>query len=72
MKRYRLVSQQSNAPQPHVSDVAMDKHEAAEQLDAEALIHQLSGWTVTRGDNIVVCRRGDTTRVITIQKGAPG
>ena len=71
MDRYRLVSQSNRSPDPHVSSVLMAEDEVEEHLDAEAYLHELGGWTVTRGMGTVICRRGPITRVISVRKSSP-
>lgn len=67
--RYRLVY--TGKGKTHVSSVVLSREEVKESLDAEADLHQIFGWTVTRGDNIVVCRRGGSERVITVRHSTP-
>lgn len=71
MKRYRLVTASTNSPEEHVSSVLLGASEIDEQLETEASLHALAGWTVTRWERTVVCRRGNTTRVITVRESIP-
>lgn len=61
-KRYRLVYKSER--EHHVSSVVLSQDEITDHLDAEAHLHELTGWSVTRGDLLIVCRRGDSLRVI--------
>ena len=70
MNRYRLVSSQ-NGSEPHVSSVILGEDEVQEHLELEAAMHEMAGWVVTRGDETVVCRRGDVTRVISVRASEP-
>lgn len=71
--RYRLVTTQGG--KPHVSSVVMSEEEARRDLDTEADIHEKFGWTVTRGEEVVVCRKLTkermVERVLTIRKAGP-
>ena len=68
MTRWRLVSEQSNGSGPDVSTVVLSEDEAIEQLAAEALMHQMAGWVVTVGDDVVVCRWARSGLVRTIRR----
>lgn len=70
MKRYRLTSQRIGGT-PHVSSVLLAEDEVEEQLEAEALLHRMSGWVVTEGDRTLVCRRGTLVRVIGVRESDP-
>lgn len=71
--RYRLVTTQGG--KPHVSSVVLSEEEARRDLDIEADIHEKFGWIVTRGDEVVVCRKLTpermVERVLTIRKAGP-
>jgi uncharacterized protein (DUF849 family) len=71
--RYRLVSTQGG--KPHVSSVVLSEEEAREMLDIEEDIHRKWGWTVTRGEDVLVCRKLTDTRmverVLTIRRSGP-
>lgn len=64
MSRWRLVDAQSNGTGPHVSTVVLSEEEAVESLALEALMHRMAGWTVTEGDDVIVCRRGALVRTV--------
>jgi len=66
VSRYRLVTTQNDGA-PHVSSVILGEGEVQEHLDLEMSLHQMAGWTVTRGDETVVCRKGGVTRVISVR-----
>jgi hypothetical protein len=66
MSRYRLVISQNNGA-TNVSSLLLGEHEVEKHLDLETSMHQLAGWTVTRGDGTVVCRRGTVTRVVSVR-----
>ena len=66
MSRYRLVSTQNDGT-ANVSSVILGEDEVQEHLDLEMSLHQMAGWTVTRGDETVVCRKGGVTRVISVR-----
>lgn len=63
MSRWRLVSEQNGNP-PQVSTVVLGADEVADHLAAEAELHALAGWQVTCGENVVICRKGNTTRAV--------
>lgn len=67
MTRWRLVTKTAGRHE-HVSSVVLSEEEAVESLDVERLMHEQSGWTVTPGENLIVCRRGDLTRVVEIRE----
>ena len=71
--RWRLVSTQGG--KPHVSSVVLSEEEARDHLDIEEKIHRDWGWTVTRGEDVVVCRKLTRERVIerviTIRESGP-
>ena len=68
MTRYRLVTAQNTTGwAQHVSSVVLNQDEAAEQLDAEARMHELCGWTVTRGSDVIVCRRHHVIRSVSVK-----
>lgn len=67
--RYRLVY--TGKGETHVSSVVLAREEVSESLDVEARLHQIFGWTVTRGKNIVICRRGQNERIITVRHSTP-
>jgi hypothetical protein len=66
--RYRLVYQSKN--ETHVSSIVLSREEVSESLDSEQQIHQIFGWTVTRNDDVLVCRRGNSERVITARRSS--
>lgn len=68
-ERFRLVYTTKN--ERHVSSVVLGHEEAQEMLTAEAQVHELFGWTVTRGDDLVVCRKRKRVRVIEIARFTP-
>ena len=61
-QRWRLVSEQAGGA-PYVSTIVLSADEVADQLDGEAYLHSITGWAVTRGDNVVVCRKTVGPRV---------
>lgn len=65
-KRYRMVTTQNG--QEHVHSGLLAEDEIQEHLDAEALLHKMGGWTVTEGDRVLVCRKKDIERIITIRE----
>ena len=71
--RWRLVSTQGGKPM--VSSVVLSEQEARETLEIEADIHEKWGWTVTRGEEVVVCRKLTpermVERVLTIRAAGP-
>lgn len=72
-ERWRLVTTQG--VESHVSSVVLSEEEARQQLDIEADVHRKFGWTVTRGEDVVVARRmgerGLIERVVTIRVSGP-
>lgn len=52
--RYRLIYRQGG--RTHISSVVLGPDEVDEDLAAEADMHALDGWTVTKGDRVIVAR----------------
>lgn len=67
--RWRLVTITNGTVE--VSSVALSQVEAQEQLEGEALIAAIAGWTVTPGAGVVVARRGSTTRTVEARRYEP-
>jgi len=69
LRRFRLVDTQNG--NRHVSSVVLAEEEVEPHLDAEATMHRLAGWRVTRGEGIVVCRKGRKRRSIHVESFTP-
>lgn len=68
--RYRLVTEHSGGER-HVSAGVLGEDEISATLEAEALLHELGGWEVTRSEGSVLCRSGSTLRVIAARRFDP-
>jgi hypothetical protein len=70
--RYRIVEiRPDKGGVEYPSTVILAEDEVEFRLAVEAELHEMSGWEVTTGDNIVVCRRGDMVRVLEARKYDP-
>jgi hypothetical protein len=58
-----------------VHSIVLNEEEARESLEMEAFMHEKGGWTVTRGDDVVVARTiirdKMVERVITMRESSP-
>lgn len=70
-ERYRLVEVRPDRGDEEIRPVVLNYEEAQESLDAEAFMHEMTGWQVTRGDDLVVCSRGSARRIIQMRKYEP-
>lgn len=61
-ERFRFVYSTPN--ERHVSPIVLSEDEVYDRLDVEVHLHEITGWTVTRGERLIVCRKGALTRVI--------
>ena len=53
------------------STVVLAEEEIPYWLSVETELHESTGWEVTQGDNVIVCRRGTIVRVLEARKYDP-
>ena len=70
-KRYRLVEVRPDRGREEVRPIAMSYEEALESLAAERYLHELTGWNVTSGDDLIVCSKGSARRIVQIREFDP-
>lgn len=71
-ERYRIVEirpDKGGAEFP--STVVLAEDEIDYWLSVETEMHESSGWEVTPGENMIVCRRGTLVRVLEARKYDP-
>lgn len=56
---------------PHVGIKVFGVDEINEELEAEALIHSLAGWDVTREEATLTCRKRGVLRTIVVRESSP-
>lgn len=64
-ERYRLVFSQNG--RDYISAYPMNLEETLDALDTEASMHEAFGWTVTRGGDVVVARKGGVSRAVSFK-----
>lgn len=64
-ERYRIVEiRPDKGGAEYPSSVILAEDEIEPWLSVEAELHKNSGWEVTPGQNMLVCRRGTLVRVL--------
>lgn len=68
-ERFRLIYGQSG--REHTSSVVLSEDEVCDHLEVEAVLHEKTGWVVTRGERLLICRRGNSLRSIEAKRFDP-
>ena len=71
-ERYRIVEiRPDKGGEEYTSSIVLSEEEIPYYLAVEQEMHESSGWEVTPGDNLIVCRRGRLIRVLEARKFDP-
>jgi len=65
-ERFRFVTEQNG--HEFVSRVRLSEAEARDFLTVDTLLHRAAGWWVTERPELVVARRGEVVRLVSVRR----